>query len=447
MMRAGARRRTIGSSSSGGGSSAADDDYYDEMQEGLELGPRGKAFGMQDCPYDGGSASMEEATAAPAATAAAAPAPAAAIIAPPLVDASQRVAEWCVGAGREQAMVAVSPSTTLYGVLKDFWALARAFSEDEGPVGRQCALALPLWAEGSADAALFQKVLQHISDCADVCEYVGETLLIAGRHPSAVPGDDEPGAAPCPMLLLRSFRQAAYGNFGDENYGMDDPFAALDDGLAFGDKISSFASDACVLGQTRAWVEGVIVDMKVCPFSVDANRAGLPVGGVTYPITHATTGEEVYERFWEQVLELQATEEKDISTVLLLTPRFGQYSAGAYDMLADTLNEALGDLGVEKDIQLVFFHPDYTFRDGKERLGDDGAANFARRSPFPMINLLRTPQVRAAQKGLPTGSVYTTNERNLEIVGVGDLQKMLDEKNWEGLKGVEFHKHQENLWK
>ena len=55
--------------------------------------------------------------------------------------------------------------------------------------------------------------------------------------------------------------------------------------------------------------------------------------------------------------------------------------------------------------------------------------------------------MRAAQKGLPTGSVYTTNERNLEIVGVGDLQKMLDEKNWEGLKGVEFHKHQENLWK
>ena len=29
---------------------------------------------------------------------------------------------------------------------------------------------------------------------------------------------------------------------------------------------------------------------------------------------------------------------------------------------------------------------------------------------------------------------------------VSSLQKMLDEKNWEGLKGVEFHKHQENLW-
>ena len=32
---------------------------------------------------------------------------------------------------------------------------------------------------------------------------------------------------------------------------------------------------------------------EVCPFSSTADRAGLPSGGVTYPITHATTGEEV----------------------------------------------------------------------------------------------------------------------------------------------------------
>ena len=65
----------------------------------------------------------------------------------------------------------------------------------------------------------------------------------------------------------------------------------------------------------------------------------------------------------------------------------------------------------------VFFHPEYTFRDGKQRMGgEEAAANFARRSPYPMINLLRTPQVRAAQKGIPTGSVYEVNEENLQTV-------------------------------
>ena len=56
------------------------------------------------------------------------------------------------------------------------------------------------------------------------------------------------------------------------------------------------------MAATRAWVEAVIVKMKVCPFSSTADRAGLPAGGVSYPLTHAATGEEVYERFWEQVL-------------------------------------------------------------------------------------------------------------------------------------------------
>jgi len=104
-------------------------------------------------------------------------------------------------------------------------------------------------------------------------------------------------------------------------------------------------------------------------------------------------------------------------------------------------------LGLEAQLQLVFFHPEYSFRDGKQRLGDDGAANFARRSPFPMINLLRTPQVRDAQKGLPTGSVYTTNERNLESVGAPTLQTMLDERDWRAIHDREYVAHTENLWK
>jgi hypothetical protein len=66
---------------------------------------------------------------------------------------------------------------------------------------------------------------------------------------------------------------------------------------------------------------------------------------------------------------------------------------------------------IESEIQLVFFHPKYQFRDGQARLNSEsGAANFARRGPWPMINILRTPQVRAAQKGIPTGLVYKQNE-------------------------------------
>jgi len=196
-------------------------------------------------------------------------------------------------------------------------------------------------------------------------------------------------------------------------------------------------------------VEGVIVHMKVCPFSSSVEKAGMPVGGVTYPICHAANAEGVYAQFWSEIVDLMETDERTRATVLLITPDFAMYAPGFFDGLADTLNGALSSLKIERDTQLVFFHPEYMFRDGKQRNGvgaEGAAANYARRSPYPMINLLRTPQVRAAQKGIPTGSVYDLNEKNLDAVGAAELQSMLESKDWDALKGMQFEKHNSDTW-
>jgi len=70
-----------------------------------------------------------------------------------------------------------------------------------------------------------------------------------------------------------------------------------------------------------------------------------------------------------------------------------------------------------------------------DRMGKDRAANYARRSPWPMINLIRTKQVRAAQKGIPTGLVYQQNERTLNEIGAPQLERMLRLRDWKGLEG------------
>jgi hypothetical protein len=354
--------------------------------------------------------------------------------------AARAAADWAVEAGRPQATVAVSGARSVSSALADFWLAARTFAEEGGAQGRQRVVAFPHW---DSSAPFFQRVLDHLHECSSVCAYLGDSLMLGGRHPSRA-AEDEP-AAPYPLLLLRSFAQQEPMSTPEEN-GIDEAGPA-----------QRMASDAEVLTTSRDWVEGIICKVKVCPFSSTADRAGLPSGGVTYPITHATTGEEVYEAFWNQIGELARTDERQLATVLLLTPRFApsappgfddmNAAAARYDGLAETLNSALTSLGLEEEVQLVFFHPEYTFRDGMARLGDDGAANFARRSPYPMINLLRTQQVRKAQRGLPTGSVYTTNERNLEVLGVGKLQRMLDEKDWSGVHEHSYAAHEENTWK
>ena len=41
---------------------------------------------------------------------------------------------------------------------------------------------------------------------------------------------------------------------------------------------------------------------QVCPFSHSVDKAGLPQGGVTYPITRASSVEQLYQAFWEQAV-------------------------------------------------------------------------------------------------------------------------------------------------
>ena len=50
-----------------------------------------------------------------------------------------------------------------------------------------------------------------------------------------------------------------------------------------------------------------------------------------------------------------------------------------------------------------------------------------------MINILRTHQVRAAQKGVPTGLVYKQNEERLASVGTKVLEGMLYDRKWDDL--------------
>jgi hypothetical protein len=53
-----------------------------------------------------------------------------------------------------------------------------------------------------------------------------------------------------------------------------------------------------------------------------------------------------------------------------------------------------------------------------------------------MINILRTNQVRAAQKGIPTGLVYKQNEKTLSSVGVDKLETMLRLRDWAEIADV-----------
>jgi hypothetical protein len=285
----------------------------------------------------------------------------------------------------------------------------------------------------------------HLDACKDVCDHFGiSTALVPYKEKGRITG-----------FTVQSFRNpdSAGSTKGTTNAGRDgelefdyDPF--WDDGTDFevlyqGIDDEDMAPDPYpaietpvpddddrILDVTRAWVGTMMADMGVCPFTQNADKAGLPVGNVYYHVDRQTGFEDVYRVYWQEVCRLEMNPEKDISTTLLILPEFCLDNVELFESFTNTLTQPLAALQLEGLLQLVFFHPQWSFRDGDARAGPGQAANYARRSPWPMINLLRTSQVRAAQKGIPTGLVYKQNEKTLSGIGTDRLETMLRLRDW-----------------
>ena len=294
----------------------------------------------------------------------------------------------------------------------------------------------------------------HLDACKDVCDHFGiTTTLIPYKRKGRVVGftvqsfrnPDKTKSSLSPASSLSDdggdanesdVMEFEYDPYWDD--GTD--FAALYDGIddedmvpdpypAIENKIPD--QDDTIIDITKSWVSSVMSDMGVCPFTQGAEKAGLPLGDVYYTVDRSSGFEDMYERYWKEVTRIEQNPERDISTILLITPEFCMDNLELFESFTNTLTQPLTALGIEDLIQLVFFHPVWSFRDGDARSSPTGqAANYARRSPWPMINLLRTSQVRTAQKGIPTGLVYKQNEKTLAQVGVDKLETMLRLRDW-----------------
>jgi hypothetical protein len=290
-------------------------------------------------------------------------------------------------------------------------------------------------------------VTAHLDSCKDVCDFFGiSTTLLPFVQNGKVEG-----------FTVKSFRnpdkdpdamEFDYDPFWDDGddwdySGVDDEEGSTKPEKNYPEIVNKIPDDDEEITKiSKVWVDKICSDMGICPFSKGADLAGLPLGPVYYTIDRSTAMEDMYARHWQEVARLEQQPEQDLSTTLLITPEFCMDNVEMFENFGTTLTQPLAALGVEDLIQLVFFHPDWSFRDGGERGGEGGAANYARRSPWPMINILRTTQVRAAQKGIPTGLVYKQNEKTLSGVGIDKLETMLRLRDWTEIADVKVNRRE-----
>ncbi len=328
--------------------------------------------------------------------------------------------------------------------------------------GESRTILFPSMKEKLSNPSYLLALLNHLDVCKDVCDTFGITTLTIPKgatgftiksyktknaYNAASPSDDYQ-FAPDPLWDDEDF-EPLYGSMYNQLDDDDEDQAQSSEGVSrnasavlpeIENPIPS--TDEEIVSITQTWVSRMMSDMGICPFTQGATMAGLPMGKVYYGVDRSNTCEEIYAAYWKEVVRLEQSDEKNLSTTLLIVPEFAFYNVEAFENFCNTLTQPLETLNVEEVIQLVFFHPQWSFRDGGERSGSALAANYARRSPWPMINILRTKQVRTAQRGIPTGLVYQQNEKTLSEIGARELERMLRLRSWDELEDKKVNRRE-----
>ena len=104
------------------------------------------------------------------------------------------------------------------------------------------------------------------------------------------------------------------------------------------------------------------------------------------------------------------------ATTLFALPE--EYAAGWDDFMA--LHERAEQAAASPAVQLVPFHPEAEYSETER-----DAAEYATRSPLPVIHLLRWADVRRAEAEWEGGDISSANEDRLRGMGVGALAGLL----------------------
>jgi len=351
------------------------------------------------------------------------------------------------------------PASTTAELLYSIWRLIVAAEEMER--GEERSIIYPNLADKLSDGGFVSRVMAHLDNCRDVCDDFGISMIIIPmvnekRIPIGFTVKSYTGRLSLQNPKDANDETGGYIFHNDDLWNDDldfdfTPEMLMDEDDEDEDELlkNSLPDDTGVTDEdmvqiTKKWVDTMMSNMGVCPFTSGPDMAGLPLGKVFYTVDRMTKVEHVYVSYWRELVRMEQSNESDLSTTLLILPEFALHNVEFFENLSTTLTQPLGALELERLTQLVFFHPRWTFRDGGANRagGDTQSANYARRSPWPMINLLRTSQVRAAQKGIPTGLVYSQNEKTLSAIGTEKLETMLQERDWKGLSGAKVNRRE-----
>ena len=156
------------------------------------------------------------------------------------------------------------------------------------------------------------------------------------------------------------------------------------------------------IAATRRWLERAVIGLNLCPFA----KAVYVKQQVRFVLSEATTPDALLDELASELSLLARTDPEVVATTLLVHPRVLADFLDYNDFL-DRADAAVAALGLEGEIQVASFHPQYRFAGTYA----DEMGNFTNRSPYPTLHLLREASIDRAVAAFPDPDVIV--ERNI----------------------------------
>lgn len=163
------------------------------------------------------------------------------------------------------------------------------------------------------------------------------------------------------------------------------------------------------LSRSRQWLETAVIGLNLCPFAkaVHARRQ------IRWVLSSAAGEDALLADLVQEIESLYDADPEAVETTLIVHPHvLGDFAD--YNQFLDLADAAVSELGLDGEIQVASFHPDYIFA-GSEAGDID---NFSNRSPYPMLHLLRESSIARAVAAFPdAASIYQRNIDTLRALG------------------------------
>ncbi len=179
----------------------------------------------------------------------------------------------------------------------------------------------------------------------------------------------------------------------------------------------SSSDSAAILDATRHWLTRAVIGLNLCPFA----KAVYVKEQIRYAISEATDLTGVLSDLETELQALAQADPAHIDTTLLIVPH------ALADFLAfnDSLYFAerlLRQLGLEGELQIASFHPQYQF-DGTAA---DDIENYTNRAPYPVLHLLRETSIERAVDAFPDAAdIYERNQDTLRRLGLAGWRRWM----------------------